>query len=160
MCCGLSACRCDDIHLIAFINTLQDPAYPVYVDSSVIMGMTGDYNAGSTGFDGIQYMPCSPDNDFFPDLSKVGKPAALTSHQPRTHHADADDAMWCHSVSVQITSVRKHVATRETGTAFCTHPHNQSLGVLAEPLCTPINHFSSIGWSSQSVVLCRLSGRT
>jgi hypothetical protein len=43
----------------------------VYVDSSVIMGMTGDYNAGSTGFDGIQYMPCSPDNDFFPDLSKV-----------------------------------------------------------------------------------------
>jgi hypothetical protein len=58
-----------------FHGRLQDPAYPVYVDSSVIMGMTGDYNAGSTGFDGIQYMPCSPDNDFFPDLSKVLEPA-------------------------------------------------------------------------------------
>lgn len=48
---------------------LQDPAYPVYVDSSVIMGMTGDYNG--TNFDGITYMKCLPENDFFPDLSSV-----------------------------------------------------------------------------------------
>lgn len=48
---------------------LQDPSYPVYVDSSVIMGMTGGHNG--TGFDGIQYMVCSADNGFFPDLSKV-----------------------------------------------------------------------------------------
>lgn len=48
---------------------LQDPAYPVYVDSSVIMGMTGDYNGSN--FDGITYMECCPENDFFPDLSKV-----------------------------------------------------------------------------------------
>lgn len=50
---------------------VQDPAYPVYVDSSVIMGMTGDYNPETVGFDGMEYMPCSPENDFFPDLSKV-----------------------------------------------------------------------------------------
>ena len=48
----------------------QDPSYPVYVDSSVIMGMTGGHNG--TGFDGIEYMLCSADNGFFPDLSKVG----------------------------------------------------------------------------------------
>ena len=48
---------------------LQDPAYPVYVDSSVIMGMTGDHNG--VGFDGIHYMPCRPDTDFFPDLAAV-----------------------------------------------------------------------------------------
>jgi len=48
---------------------LQDPAYPVYVDSSVIMGMTGNYNG--TGFDGIEYMVCTPENDFFPDLDKA-----------------------------------------------------------------------------------------
>ena len=47
----------------------QDPAYPVYVDGSVIMGMTGDHDG--TGFSGIQYMVCRPENDFFPDLSKV-----------------------------------------------------------------------------------------
>lgn len=48
---------------------LQDPAYPVYVDSSVIMGMTGDHNGSN--FDGITYMKCRPENNFFPDLSKV-----------------------------------------------------------------------------------------
>jgi LL-diaminopimelate aminotransferase len=54
---------------------LQDPAYPVYVDSSVIMGMTGDYNADYKGFDNINYMICRPENNFFPDRSKVGGPA-------------------------------------------------------------------------------------
>ena len=50
---------------------LQDPAYPVYVDSSVIMGMTGEFNPSNSGFDGLEYMVCCPENDFFPDLSKV-----------------------------------------------------------------------------------------
>jgi hypothetical protein len=48
---------------------LQDPSYPVYVDTSVMMGMTGGHNG--TGFDNIEYMVCRPENDFFPDLSKV-----------------------------------------------------------------------------------------
>lgn len=43
----------------------------MYVDSSVIMGMTGDYNPESVGFDGMEYMPCSPANGFFPDLAKA-----------------------------------------------------------------------------------------
>lgn len=46
---------------------VQDPAYPVYVDSSVIMGQTGEYDG--TGFAGVTYMPCTPATDFFPDLS-------------------------------------------------------------------------------------------
>ncbi|KAL3141156.1 hypothetical protein ABBQ38_003504 [Trebouxia sp. C0009 RCD-2024] len=52
---------------------VQDPSYPVYVDSSVIMGMTGDYNQESTSFDNVQYMPCTPDNGFFPDISVAEK---------------------------------------------------------------------------------------
>ncbi|KAL6770063.1 hypothetical protein ACKKBG_A33455 [Auxenochlorella protothecoides x Auxenochlorella symbiontica] len=47
----------------------QDPAYPVYVDSSVIMGMTGEHNGED--FDGITYMVCRPETQFFPDLSKA-----------------------------------------------------------------------------------------
>jgi len=47
---------------------VQDPSYPVYVDGSVIVGATGGYNAASQEFDGIAYMPCTPENDFFPDL--------------------------------------------------------------------------------------------
>jgi LL-diaminopimelate aminotransferase len=37
---------------------VQDPAYPVYVDTSVILGMTGTYNKDRGGFDNIEYMPC------------------------------------------------------------------------------------------------------
>ena len=48
---------------------LQDPAYPVYVDSSVIMGQTGDHNGA--GFDSIAYMVCTPENAFFPDLASA-----------------------------------------------------------------------------------------
>ena len=50
---------------------VQDPSYPVYVDSSVIMGMTGGYNQDAKAFDNLQYMPCRPENNFFPELSKV-----------------------------------------------------------------------------------------
>ncbi|KAF5836315.1 LL-diaminopimelate aminotransferase [Dunaliella salina] len=49
---------------------VQDPSYPVYVDSSVMMGMTGEFKEGS-GYDGVNYMLCRPENEFFPDLSKV-----------------------------------------------------------------------------------------
>ena len=42
----------------------------MYVDSSVIMGMTGQYEEGR-GYGRLEYMVCRPENDFFPDLSKV-----------------------------------------------------------------------------------------
>jgi len=48
--------------------SVQDPSYPAYVDTSVMIGQTGDYNG--VGFDNIQYMMCSADNGFFPDLAK------------------------------------------------------------------------------------------
>lgn len=50
---------------------VQDPSYPVYVDTSVIQGCTKEYNADTEGFDGIEYMLCNADNSFYPDLSKV-----------------------------------------------------------------------------------------
>jgi hypothetical protein len=56
---------------------LQDPSYPVYVDTSVMKGNTGDYNPEASGFDGLEYMVCNPENDFFPDLSKVAKTGTL-----------------------------------------------------------------------------------
>ncbi len=50
---------------------VQDPAYPVYVDGSVILGATGDYNAEKENFDSIVYMECTPKNNFFPELDKL-----------------------------------------------------------------------------------------
>lgn len=52
---------------------VQDPSYPVYVDSSVIMGMTGGFDASAGNYQNIQYMVCKPENDFFPDLSQAPK---------------------------------------------------------------------------------------
>jgi LL-diaminopimelate aminotransferase len=68
--------KCD----IARIQTLfgrhvrvavQDPAYPVYVDGSVVAGAAG--GAGSSGYKGITYLPCTPANSFFPDLRSIKK---------------------------------------------------------------------------------------
>ena len=41
---------------------IQDPAYPAYVDGSIMQGVSE-----------IVYMPCTPENDFFPDLENVPK---------------------------------------------------------------------------------------
>ena len=49
----------------------QDPSYPVYVDGGVIYGQTGDFNENNSQFDGVVYMPCLPENNFFPDFSKA-----------------------------------------------------------------------------------------
>ena len=55
----------------------QDPSYPVYVDTSVMVGQTGEINEDTMQYDNIVYMPCSPSNDFFPDL-KVNASASAT----------------------------------------------------------------------------------
>lgn len=47
----------------------QDPSYPAYVDTSVMMGQTGLFQGDSQQYSKIQYMKCTPENGFFPDLS-------------------------------------------------------------------------------------------
>ena len=48
------------------VVAVQDPAYPVYVDSNVIAGRTGPAKDGT--YEGIVYMPCNEANGFFPAL--------------------------------------------------------------------------------------------
>ncbi|PQM42755.1 LL-diaminopimelate aminotransferase chloroplastic isoform X1 [Prunus yedoensis var. nudiflora] len=52
---------------------VQDPSYPAYVDSSVIMGQTGEYQKAVEKYGNIEYMRCTPENGFFPDLSTVAR---------------------------------------------------------------------------------------
>mmetsp|Transcript_39560 Transcript_39560/g.64158 ORF Transcript_39560/g.64158 Transcript_39560/m.64158 type:complete len:487 (+) Transcript_39560:1092-2552(+) len=47
---------------------VQDPSYPVYVDTSVMMGSTGDLDDVRAQYRNIVYMTCTPENSFFPDL--------------------------------------------------------------------------------------------
>ena len=50
------------------IVAVQDPAYPVYVDSNVIAGRSGEAVDGC--YEGFVYMPCTAENGFFPDLPR------------------------------------------------------------------------------------------
>ncbi|MBN1998149.1 LL-diaminopimelate aminotransferase [candidate division KSB1 bacterium] len=50
------------------VIAIQDPAYPVYVDTNVIAGRTGLYNQETKQYDGIIYMPCTEENGFFSDV--------------------------------------------------------------------------------------------
>ncbi len=46
---------------------ITDPVYPVYVDTNVMVGHTG--GAGEAGrYEGILYLPCTPENQFVPEL--------------------------------------------------------------------------------------------
>jgi LL-diaminopimelate aminotransferase len=51
------------------IIAVQDPVYPVYVDTSVMAGRTGDY-LGNGYYDRIVYMPCNAENGFIPEIPK------------------------------------------------------------------------------------------
>jgi len=48
------------------IVAVTDPAYPVYVDSSVMAGRTGQANEKGQ-YDKIVYMPCTAENNFIPE---------------------------------------------------------------------------------------------
>ena len=48
---------------------VQDPSYPVYVDGSVLIGAGGTWE--DTGYGGIRYLPCTAENDYFPDLTAL-----------------------------------------------------------------------------------------
>lgn len=45
-----------------------DPVYPVYVDTNVMAGRTGEYNTVHENFDGVIYMPCRKENGFLPEF--------------------------------------------------------------------------------------------
>lgn len=65
-----SKCDTGNIQEIFGLNNkiaITDPVYPVYVDTNVMAGRTG--NADSSGrYSGLVYMPCTASNNFTPEL--------------------------------------------------------------------------------------------
>lgn len=55
--------------IFSFENSVavQDPAYPVYVDTNVIAGRSGAYDHGLGNYAGFVYMVCNKENNFIPD---------------------------------------------------------------------------------------------
>ena len=48
-----------------------DPVYPVYVDTNVMAGRTGTYDAETGLWSDVIYMPCTAENGYAPELPKV-----------------------------------------------------------------------------------------
>ena len=66
--------KCDTGNILEIFgknNTIaiQDPAYPVYVDTSVMAGRTGNYLENGY-YDGLVYLPCTETNGFIPEIPK------------------------------------------------------------------------------------------
>ncbi|QYR20067.1 LL-diaminopimelate aminotransferase [Paenibacillus sp. sptzw28] len=50
------------------VVAVQDPVYPVYVDTNVMAGRSGQFNKEKNQYENIVYLPCSAENDFTPSL--------------------------------------------------------------------------------------------
>src|SRR5512145_2482970 len=66
--------KCDTGNILEIFGdnnviAVQDPVYPVYVDSCVMNGRTGNYKPGGY-YEGLVYMPCTAQNGFIPEIPK------------------------------------------------------------------------------------------
>ena len=64
-------CDCGNIQEIFGTDNViavQDPVYPVYVDSNVMAGRTGSYDESLGQFRNVIYLPCRKDNGYVPQL--------------------------------------------------------------------------------------------
>ncbi|XP_059653353.1 aminotransferase ALD1, chloroplastic-like isoform X1 [Cornus florida] len=69
-----SQCDISRLQLLLGSNVsiaVQDPSFPGYIDSGVIVGQAGDFQDATGKYWNIEYMKCGPQNDFFPVLSKI-----------------------------------------------------------------------------------------
>ena len=67
-----SKCDCGNIlDVLGARNriAMMDPVYPVYVDTNVMAGHTGPAD-DSGAYEGLNYLPCMPENGFVPDLPR------------------------------------------------------------------------------------------
>ncbi|KAM7514619.1 hypothetical protein LguiA_004202 [Lonicera macranthoides] len=50
---------------------VQDPSFPAYIDTAVIIGQAGRFQEEIGKYRNIVYMNCRPEDNFFPDLSTI-----------------------------------------------------------------------------------------
>jgi len=66
-------CDCGNIVDIFGVDNkvaITDPVYPVYLDTNVMSGRSGKFNAQTGKYENIVYMPVTAENDFIPELPK------------------------------------------------------------------------------------------
>ena len=68
--------KCDSGNIQEIFSTnnkiaVCDPVYPVYVDTNVMAGRTGEYDPATGNWSDVIYMPCTAENGFAPELPKT-----------------------------------------------------------------------------------------
>lgn len=68
--------KCDSGNIQEIFSTdnkiaVCDPVYPVYVDTNVMAGRTGEYDPATGNWSEVIYMPCTAENGFAPELPKT-----------------------------------------------------------------------------------------
>ena len=63
--------KCDAGNIVELFDknarvAITDPVYPVYLDSNVMYGRTGEYNIETGKYDGVIYMKATEENHFIP----------------------------------------------------------------------------------------------
>ncbi|KAH1207937.1 Aminotransferase ALD1, chloroplastic [Glycine max] len=68
---------------------VQDPSFPAYIDSSVIIGQAAKFVDKAGKYKNIEYMTCGPQSDFFPDLPTISRTEPIFFNSPNnpTGHA-------------------------------------------------------------------------
>lgn len=64
-------CDCGNIVDIFSVDNkvaITDPVYPVYLDTNIMSGRTGNYNSETGKYDKIIYMPATAENNFIPEF--------------------------------------------------------------------------------------------
>ena len=64
-------CDCGNIgDILGIDNTvaITDPVYPVYLDTNVMAGRSGNYNTESGVYENIIYIPATAENNFIPQF--------------------------------------------------------------------------------------------
>ena len=49
---------------------ITDPVYPVYLDTNIMSGRTGEYDRNTEKYDGLIYIPVTAENNFIPEFPK------------------------------------------------------------------------------------------
>ena len=65
--------KCDIARIVSLFDNsntvaIPDPVYPVYVDTNVIAGRSGNFNNITNSFENIYYLPMNAENKFLPPI--------------------------------------------------------------------------------------------
>ena len=93
--------KCDTANIVELFDknikvAITDPVYPVYLDSNVMYGRTGEYNSKTGKYEGIIYMKATEANNFTPlpdELAEVPDLIYICSPNNPTGVAMTKDAL-------------------------------------------------------------------